>query len=53
MKMDLNFSDNYIVQGKFSIAAADTEYSGELQKAEGKLILETEKKKLRALQEKM
>ena len=51
--MDLNFSDNYIVQGKFSIAGADTEYSGELQKAEGKEILETEKKKLRALQEKL
>ncbi|ACU08708.1 hypothetical protein FIC_02275 [Flavobacteriaceae bacterium 3519-10] len=53
MKMDLNFSDNYFVQGKFSIAAAETEYSGQLQKAEGKEILETEKKKLRALQEKL
>lgn len=51
--MDLNFSDNYIVKGKFSIEKADTEYSGELKKDQGKEILEAEKKKLRELQEKL
>lgn len=51
--MDLNFSDNFIVKGKFSIKKANTEYSGKLDKEEGKKMLEKEKDKLRALQEKL
>ena len=51
--MDLNFGDNYIVNGKFSIKNAETEYQGKLTKEEGKKMLEDEKNKLRELQEKM
>lgn len=51
--MDLNFSDDYIVKGKFEILKADTEYRGELKKSEGKAILKQEKGKLRELQEKL
>ena len=50
--MDLDFSDNYIVNNKFSISDADTEYKGNLSKDDGKKILEDEKVKLRELQEK-
>lgn len=51
--MDLDFSDNYIVNNKFSISDADTEYRGNLSKDDGKKILEDEKVKLRELQEKL
>lgn len=51
--MDLDFSDNYIVNNKFSISDADTEYKGNLSKDDGKKILEEEKVKLRELQEKL
>ena len=51
--MDLDFSDNYIVNNKFSISDADTEYNGNLSKDDGKKILEDEKVKLRELQEKL
>lgn len=51
--MDLNFNDNYIVKGKFSMSDAETEYRGELKKSEGKEILQHEKEKLRELQEKL
>ena len=51
--MDLDFSDNYIVNNKFSISDADTEYKGNLSKDDGKKILEDEKVKLRELQEKL
>lgn len=51
--MDLDFSDNYIVNNKFSITDADTEYKGNLSKDDGKKILEDEKVKLRELQEKL
>ena len=51
--MDLDFSDNYIVNNKFSISDADTEYKGNLSKDDGKKILEHEKVKLRDLQEKL
>ena len=51
--MDLDFSDNYKVNNKFSITDADTEYKGNLSKDDGKKILEDEKVKLRELQEKL
>lgn len=51
--MDLDFSDNYIVKGKFSIKDANTEYSGKLEKSEGKKMLDKEQDKLRDLQEKL
>ena len=51
--MDLDFSDNYKVNNKFSITDADTEYKGNLSKDDGKKILEDEKVKLRDLQEKL
>lgn len=51
--MDLNFNDNYIVKGKFSMSDAETEYRSDLKKSEGKEILQQEKEKLRELQEKL
>ena len=51
--MDLDFSDDYIVKGKFYISKADTEYNGQLTKDEGKKMLATEKSKLHELQEKL
>ncbi len=51
--MDLDFSDNYIVKGTFSMKKADTEYQGKLEKSDGKKMLEKEQEKLRALQEKL
>ena len=51
--MDLDFSDDYIVKGKFSIKKANTSYTGKLEKKEGKEILAGEKDKLRDLQEKL
>lgn len=51
--MDLDFSNDYKVDSKFSIKKADTEYTGKLEKSEGKKMLQTEKEKLRELQEKL
>ena len=51
--MDLDFSDNFIVKDKFKIADALTKYESELEKDEGKEMLENEKEKLYKLQEKL
>ena len=51
--MDLNFADNYIIKGKFSLKNFSTEYEGKLKKSDGKKILEEEQQKLRELQEKL
>ncbi|QDP84894.1 polyphosphate kinase 2 family protein [Chryseobacterium sp. SNU WT5] len=51
--MDLDFSDNFIVKGKFSMKKADTEYQGKLKKKEGQKMLALEQGKLRDLQEKL
>lgn len=49
--MDLDFSDDFKVSGKFSMAKASTTYNGKLTKEEGLQILQQEKDKLRELQE--
>lgn len=49
--MDLDFSDDFIVKGKFSINDFPTEYEGKLSKKDGKQMLADEKEKLRELQE--
>lgn len=51
--MDLDFSDNYEVKGKFSLADYSTQYQGKLDKKEGKKMLAKEKEKLSDLQEKL
>jgi len=51
--MDTNFSDDFLVKGKFSIKKASTEYKGKLTKEEGEQLLLNEKEKLRELQEKL
>lgn len=51
--MDTNFSDDFLVQGKFSIKKTSTEYKGKLTKEEGGQLLIQEKEKLRDLQEKL
>jgi PPK2 family polyphosphate:nucleotide phosphotransferase len=51
--MSNNFSDDFLVKGKFSIKKASTEYKGKLTKEEGTQILTEEKEKLRKLQEKL
>ena len=51
--MDLDFSDNFMVKGKFSIEDCPTEYKGELTKQEGKEMLAKEKEKLHELQERL
>lgn len=51
--MDLDFTDNFIVKGKFSMKKADTEYQGKLEKSEGNEMLKKEQEKLRDLQEKL
>lgn len=51
--MDLDFSDNYIVKGKFFLKDFCTAYKGELNKKNGEKILLDEKTKLRELQEKL
>lgn len=48
-----NFSDDFLVKGKFSIKKTSTEYIGKLTKEEGTQILIQEKEKLRELQEKL
>ena len=51
--MDLDFSDNFIVKGKFSISNTETEYKSKLEKEYGEQILLNEKVKLRELQERL
>jgi len=51
--MDINFSDDFLIKGKFSIKKAFTEYKGKLTKEEGVQLLIQEKEKLRELQEKL
>ncbi|MCT2407805.1 polyphosphate kinase 2 family protein [Chryseobacterium antibioticum] len=51
--MDTNFSDDFLVKGKFSIKKTSTEYKGKLTKEEGGQLLIQEKEKLRDLQEKL
>lgn len=51
--MDLDFSDNFIVKGKFSIKDFETEYKGNLDKEAGEKMLLAEKIKLRELQERL
>lgn len=51
--MDLDFRDNFIVKGKFSIKDTKTEYKSKLTKEDGKQILVDEKIKLRELQERL
>lgn len=51
--MDTNFSDDFRVNGKFSIKKASTSYKGKLTKEEGTQLLIQEKEKLRELQEKL
>ena len=51
--MDTNFSDDFKVNGKFSIEKASTSYKGKLTKEEGTQLLIQEKEKLRELQEKL
>jgi PPK2 family polyphosphate:nucleotide phosphotransferase len=51
--MDTNFSDDFLIKGKFSIKKTSTEYKGKLTKEEGAQILIQEKEKLRELQEKL
>jgi PPK2 family polyphosphate:nucleotide phosphotransferase len=51
--MDTNFSDDFLVKGKFSIKKTSTEYKGKLTKEEGTQLLIQEKEKLRDLQERL
>ena len=51
--MDLDFSDNFIVKGKFSINDVKTEYKSKLEKEDGQQMLLNEKAKLRELQERL
>lgn len=51
--MDPDFSKDFIINGKFSMASTETEYKGELTKKQGKEMLVAEKEKLHALQEKL
>ncbi|WP_394675152.1 polyphosphate kinase 2 family protein [uncultured Chryseobacterium sp.] len=51
--MDTQFSDDFLVQGKFSIDKTATEYKGVLNKEQGLQLLAEEKEKLRKLQEKL
>lgn len=51
--MDTNFSDDFLIKGKFSINKTSTEYKGKLTKEEGEQLLIKEKEKLHELQEKL
>lgn len=51
--MDLDFSDNFIIKGKFSISDSATEYKSKLEKEDGEKMLFDEKVKLRELQERL
>lgn len=51
--MDTNFTNDFLVDGKFSIKKASTSYKGKLTKEEGAELLIKEKEKLRELQERL
>ena len=51
--MDLDFTDNFMVEGKFSLKDFSTEYEGKLSKDDGKKMLANEQEKLRELQERL
>lgn len=51
--MNTDFTDDFIIKGKFSLNDFKTEYSGKLENEDGKNMLEKEQKNLRALQEKL
>ncbi|MBF6643177.1 polyphosphate kinase 2 family protein [Chryseobacterium indologenes] len=51
--MDTNFTNDFRVDGKFSIKKASTSYKGKLTKEEGTELLIKEKEKLRELQERL
>lgn len=51
--MDLDFTDNFMVDGKFSLKDFSTEYEGKLSKDDGKKMLAREQGKLRELQERL
>ena len=51
--MNTDFTDDFIIKGKFSLNDFKTEYSGKLENEDGKNMLEEEQKNLRALQEKL
>ena len=51
--MDLDFTDNFIVDGKFSMEDFSTKYEGKLSKDDGKKMLAEEQEKLRELQERL
>lgn len=51
--MNINFNDDFIVKGKFSIKKVNTEYKGPLTKKEGEKLLAKEKDSLYKLQEKL
>ena len=51
--IDLNFSDDFIVEKKFSMKDFSTEYEGKLSKDDGKKMLAAEQEKLRELQERL
>lgn len=51
--MNTDFTDDFIIKGKFSLNDFKTEYSGKLENEDGKNMLEEEQKNLSALQEKL
>lgn len=51
--MNTDFSNDFLIKGKFSIKKAATEYKGKLTKEEGAELLVREKEKLRELQERL
>ncbi len=51
--MDTNFTNDFRVDGKFSIKKASTSYKGKLTKEEDTELLIKEKEKLRELQERL
>lgn len=51
--MDTQFSDDFLVKGKFSMDKTATEYQGALTKEQGLQLLAEEKEKLRKLQEQL
>lgn len=51
--MSTDFSDDFLIKGKFSIKKAPTAYKGKMTKEEGVQLLIREQEKLRKLQEKL
>ena len=51
--MNTDFSDDFLIKGKFSIKKASTAYKGKMTKEEGVQLLIQEQEKLRELQEKL